>query len=210
MLADSAGFCILYRGMFTHRPCSVNGCGRSALTGKDACAAHFPDSAAYSAMIADLLRREKKLVDYDISGISLTDLDVAGASIQGCNLGGVSLQRVKLRKAFFHLVYCDFSAMTACDLTGSTLQNSVFGGSEMRDCIFEDCEIAQCNFLGVRFSRVSFNHSNLYASRFISGAFTDVGMKDCNLTRVRFGVKPSGVDFRSSNTNEADFEGGSS
>lgn len=159
-------------------------------------------------MIEDTLRNRKRLMDYDISGVTLSGFSAAGVQIAGCNLSGITLERVSLEKAVFQLVYCDSASVAGCDFSGGTFQHSVFAGSELRDCNFSGCDLLLCNFMGVRCAGVTFDHSNLYASRFISGSFERVGMRDCNLTRARFDKDASGIDFRSSNTNEADFVGG--
>jgi uncharacterized protein YjbI with pentapeptide repeats len=39
----------------------------------------------------------------------------------------------------------------------------------------------------------------------LEGEFDSVGMKDCNLTRARFTAGVKGIDFSSSNLNEARF-----
>jgi uncharacterized protein YjbI with pentapeptide repeats len=171
--------------MFITRPCSVDGCSRSALSGRSVCAGHCEDVLEYEKTIIDMLRNRKCLIDYDISGIRL--------------------ERVKLEKAAFQLVFSDSSHFTACDFTGSSFQNSILAGSDLRDCTFTGCDILLCNLNGIQCRNVTFDHSNLYASRFIGGRFEKVGMRDCNLIRTRFDREDAGIDFRSSNTNEADF-----
>jgi uncharacterized protein YjbI with pentapeptide repeats len=191
--------------MFITRPCSVDGCSRSALSGRSVCAGHCEDVLEYEKTIIDMLRNRKCLIDYDISGIRLADFAAAGVEISGCNLSGIRLERVKLEKAAFQLVFSDSSHFTACDFTGSSFQNSILAGSDLRDCTFTGCDILLCNLNGIQCRNVTFDHSNLYASRFIGGRFEKVGMRDCNLIRTRFDREDAGIDFRSSNTNEADF-----
>ena len=66
--------------------------------------------------------------------------------------------------------------------------------------------IIQGNFLGIRGVALSFDHSDLYGSRFVGSLLEKVTMRDCNLTRSSFDESHRGVvDFRSSNTNEALF-----
>lgn len=166
---------------------------------------HARDIASFVTRVTGMLREQKSLTDYDISGVTINDLDVEGVQITGSNLCGVRFERVAMKKAVFHLVFCDSAAFLGCDFSASTIQNSVFAGSLIENCRFSDCELLQCNFMGVRCRTTVYDHSNLYASRFIASSFVDVGMKDCNLTRVRFDGSVSGIDFRSSNTNEAAF-----
>ncbi len=193
--------------MFIARPCSVDGCRRSALTGRSVCAGHCEDLHEYEKTIADILRSRKCLIDYDICGIRLADLTSVGVEISGSNLSGIRLERVKLEKASFQLVFSDSSRLAACDFTGSSFQNSILAGSDLSDCTFSGCDILLCNLNGIQCKNVTFDHSNLYASRFIRGRFEKVGMRDCNLIRARFDREVAGIDFRSSNTNEADFLG---
>jgi fluoroquinolone resistance protein len=168
---------------------------------------HCGDLHAHEKRISEMLRREKRLVDHDISGITLTDLHADGTQISGCNLYGVRMKRVTLSHASFQLVFLDSADMEGCDFSAASIQNSVFAGSIFSKCSFADSDLLQCNFMGIRCRGVSFDHSNLYASRFLGGSFENVGMRDCNLTRVRFTAGVSGVDFCSSNTNEASFHG---
>ncbi len=191
--------------MVSFRPCSVPHCAGTALTGLSVCSVHCDDVVSYARRIAEILHGEKRLVDYDISGITLADLDASGVQVSGCNLAGLRLRSVLLRKSSFQLVFCDSAEILACDFSGSTLLNSVFAGSLIEECLFAESDLLQCNFMGIRCRATTFNHSNLYASRFLGGSFEGVGMKDCNLTRVRFDGTVRGVDFRSSNTNEATF-----
>lgn len=195
--------------MFDPHPCSVTDCAGSALTGLAVCSSHCEDVDAYAKKIRELLLEERRLSDYDISGITLSDIDLSAVHFSGCNLSEIHLERVTLKKAIFHLVFCDSAGIVGSDFSGSNIKNSVFAGSLIEDSLFSDCDILQCSFLGVRCRAVVFDHSNLYSSRFLGGSFQEVGMKDCNLTRARFNRNVSGVDFRSSNTNEASFvEGG--
>jgi uncharacterized protein YjbI with pentapeptide repeats len=195
----------ILRSMFDPRPCSITGCAHSALTGLNVCAGHCRDLEAYSKKIVDILVQEKKIVDYDIAGIFLREVDLSGVQITACNLKGVRLYGAVLKRSVLKLVFSDRMEMSGCDFSGSTLQNSVFAGSLVEDCIFEDCDLLQCNFMGVIARRSSFSHSNLYASRFIGGEFDSVTMKDCSLTRTRFNADVRGIDFHSSNLNEARF-----
>jgi uncharacterized protein YjbI with pentapeptide repeats len=191
--------------MFDIRPCMVHGCPGSALTGLSVCSRHCDDLTSYSRRISETLRREKKLVDHDISGIMLQDLDANGVQISGCNMRGTAFYRVSMRGAVLHLVFCDHAELRACDFSASMIRNTVFADSLVEDSLFEDCELLQCNFMGVRAKNVTFDHSNLYASRFLGCVFDRVGMNDCNLTRARFDRNARDIDFRSSNVNEARF-----
>jgi uncharacterized protein YjbI with pentapeptide repeats len=191
--------------MFDSLPCSEPGCPNGALTGLRTCALHSKDLDSYERRIAMMLQREKRLVDYDISGITLEDFKAEDAQISGCNLRGVRIRRVSLPNALLGLVFLDSAEMEDCDFSAASIQNSVFAGSLLSRCSFRSSDLLQCNFMGIRCRAVSFDHSNLYASRFLGGSFSEVGMKDCNLTRARFTAGVTGVDFRSSNTNEASF-----
>ncbi len=191
--------------MFVPRPCSTPQCNNTALTGRDACSTHCPDVEAFTAEIADILRTRKHLADMDISGITLSGIDVEGVRLSGCNLGRVRFRKVTLRKAVIHLLFMDGAEISGCDFSSGTIHNSVFAGSVITDTLFEDSDILQCSFVGARLQQTRFDHSHLYASRFTAAAFAGVGMKDCNLIRVRFDREVSGVEFKSSNTMEAIF-----
>ncbi len=191
--------------MFTFRKCSVPDCRRSALTGREVCATHCGDLHAYEKQIAELLSSQKRLTDYDISGISLSDVEVEGVTVSGCNLQGVRCGRLVLKAANFQLVFCDGAEFRECNLDGSTVVNSVFAGSVFDGCSFSNCDLLQCNFMGAQCRDTVFDHSNLYAGRFLKAAFQNVNMRDCNVMRVRFDAKVTGVDFHASNTNEATF-----
>jgi uncharacterized protein YjbI with pentapeptide repeats len=91
------------------------------------------------------------------------------------------------------------------DLSGSTIQNSVFAGALIEEVSFRESDLLQCNFMGARLRNTLFDHSNLYGSRFIGASFEEVGMRDCDVKRVHFNRGAAGVDFRASNTNEALF-----
>ncbi len=191
--------------MFDTRPCSAPGCARNALTGLNACALHCGDLHGYEKRISEILRKEKRLFDHDIRGITLMDFRADETQISGCNLCGVRMKAVNLSHASFQLVFLDSAEFDGCNFSAASIQNSVFAGSVLSKCSFANSDLLQCNFMGIRCREVSFDHSNLYASRFLGGSFENVGMRDCNLTRVRFTAGVSGVDFRSSNTNEASF-----
>lgn len=196
----------VYSGeVYTLRPCSVSACARSALTGLDVCALHCADIPGYEKRITDILKSERKLADYDINGTSISGLTMEGVTFTGCNLQGVRWDGLVFHRATFQLSFFDGSGFRQCDFSGSTAVNCIFAASLFQDCILPDCDLLQCNFLGVRCRDTSFDHSNLYAGRFIRATFANVGMRDCNLKRVRFDAKVTGVDFRASNTEEASY-----
>jgi len=153
-----------------------------------------------------MARSSSGLRDLDLAGITLQDEDLSGIEISGCRLTAASLTRVRLSHATIQLSFLDRATLTECDLSGVNLLNAVFAGSHIESCPFNDSEIIQCNFLGISGVAVTFDHSDLYGSRFVGSWLERVSMRDCNLTRVYFDpAHREAIDFRMSNTNEAIF-----
>jgi uncharacterized protein YjbI with pentapeptide repeats len=193
--------------MFVPRPCSEKGCNRPALSGAAACAVHLPSASEHAAALMAPRNGRIVLEDLDLAGVRLQDLDLSGALVSGCRLTASTFLRVKLAGCQVSLSFLDRATFEDCDFSGASVQNSVFAGSRLAGCSFEDCEIVQVNFLGIQAERVRFDHSNLYGSRFIGALLVSVSMRDCNLTRTYFDLPHrDGVDYRSSNTNEALFQ----
>lgn len=193
--------------MFAPRPCIKKGCNRPALSGSSGCIVHTADAAAHVAGILGPDGGGRVLRDLDLAGIRLEDSNLAGAEITGCRLTAATFVRVTFASARIHLSFLDRATFEDCDFSGAVMQNSVFAGSRLVGCGFQDSEIIQVNFLGIQGTRIRFDHSNLYGSRFIGAVLESVSMRDCNLTRTFFDpVHRDGVDFRSSNTAEAVFQ----
>jgi uncharacterized protein YjbI with pentapeptide repeats len=193
--------------MFDPRPCADKSCNRPALSGSDACIVHTPLAAEHVRRL--LQRRDGAVIlrDLDLAGIRVEDMDLAATDISGCRLTAATFTRVKLSAAQVHLSFLDRATFEDCDFSGGVLENSVFAGSRLVRCSFQDCEIVQVNFLGIQGQGLTFDHSNLYGSRFIGALFESVSMRDCNLTRTFFDAPHrASVDFHSSNTNEALFQ----
>jgi uncharacterized protein YjbI with pentapeptide repeats len=191
--------------MFVPRSCAERGCGRPALSGSDGCVVHCADLPGLLTGL--LLHPPQRMVDLDLPGISLADADLSGAEIAGCRLTAATFQRVSFTGAQIQMSFLDRAVFSECDFSGAAILNCVFAGSQIHDCIFIDCEIVQANFLGIHGLRTTFDHSNLYGSRFLASVMEKVSMKDCNLTRTFFdAAHRPGVDFHSSNTNEAMFQ----
>jgi uncharacterized protein YjbI with pentapeptide repeats len=192
--------------MFMPRSCAHKGCGRPALSGSEFCIVHHPDPEGHVMGLLRSLGSPAALRDLDLPGIILTDVDLSAAEISGCRFTAATFLRVKFGGAQIQLSFLDRATFTECDFSGANIQNSVLAGSMLTGCSFVDCEIVQANFLGIRCVRTGFDHSDLYGSRFVGSLMEQVSMKDCNLTRTTFDEgHRTGVDFRSSNTNEAVF-----
>lgn len=192
--------------MYVPRPCAEKGCGRPALAESNTCVVHHPDAAAHVKKILSAARSSSGLHDLDLAGITIQDEDLSGLQISGCRLTAASLTRVKLAGALILLSFLDRATLRDCDVMHASIVNAVFAGSRVENCPFEDSEIILGNFLGIRGVAVSFDHSDLYGSRFIGSWLERVSMKDCNLTRAHFDAAHRAVvDFHMSNTNEAVF-----
>ncbi len=192
--------------MYVPRPCAEKGCGRPALAESNNCVVHHPDAVAHVKEILKAARSSSGLRDLDLAGITIQDEDLSGLQISGCRLTAATLTRVKLAGAFIQLSFLDRATLRECDVTRVSIINAVFAGSRVENCPFEDSEIIQGNFLGIRGVAVSFDHSDLYGSRFIGSWLDKVSMRDCNLTRAHFdSAHRAVVDFHMSNTNEALF-----
>jgi len=190
--------------MFVPRGCKERGCGRPALSGSDKCVVHHGDVAAHVQRLIAGTGGRIVLRDLDLTGIRLTDTNFTDAELTGCRFTAATFVGVTFRDAQIHLSFLDRATFEHCDFTGATLQNAVCAGSEFLDCTFCDCEVVQTNFLGIHGVGTSFDHSNLYGSRFVGSVLERVSMRDCNLTRAYFDLPHrESVDFRSSNTNEA-------
>jgi uncharacterized protein YjbI with pentapeptide repeats len=194
--------------MYTPRGCSQHGCGRPALSGAPSCVVHLPDAAGHVASFFRRTDAAPTLRDLDLTGILLEEADLGGAEIGGCRFTAATFRRVSFRGAQIALSFLDRATFDHCDFSGASLLNVVIAGSQLEDCSFVESEVVQVNFLGVSAVRTAFDHSNLYGSRFIGSVLEGVSMKDCNCTRASFDAAHRGVvDFRSSNTNEAYFQG---
>jgi hypothetical protein len=198
---------VTMEAMYTPRACSQKGCGRPALSGAPSCIVHLPDAAAH---VASLFTPGEGLAlrDLDLPGILVEDADLARAEISGCRFTAATFRRVSFRGAQVSLSFLDRATFDHCDFSGASLLNVVMAGSQLVECSFVDSEVVQVNFLGISAARTVFDHSNLYGSRFIGSLLDGVSMKDCNCTRTFFDEAHKGVvDFRSSNVNEAFFQG---
>jgi uncharacterized protein YjbI with pentapeptide repeats len=193
--------------MFAPRACAKKGCNRPALSGSPACIVHTPDAAGHVAGLVRRVGGNVILRDLDLAGIRLEDVDLSHAEISGCRLTAATFVRVKLASARIHLSFLDRATFEDCDFSQAVMQNSVFAGSRLLGCDLQDSEIVQVNFLGIQGTRIRFDHSNLYGSRFIGAVLESVSMRDCNLTRTFFDLPHrDAVDFHSSNTAEAVFQ----
>ncbi len=192
--------------MYVPRPCAQKGCGRPALAESNRCVVHHPDALAH---VKDLLRAARSVAglrDLDLTGATLENEDLGGMEISGCRLTAASFTRVRFCAAVIQLSFLDRANLRDCDFSGVNIQNSVFAGSTIERCRFADSEIIQANFLGISGTDISFDHSDLYGSRFIGSWLEKVSMRDCNLTRAHFDSAHRGVvDFHLSNINEAVF-----
>jgi len=146
------------------------------------------------------------LGDLDLAGIAIADEDLSDFVMSGCRLTAADFTRVTLSRASIQLSFLDRATFRDCDFTDVTIMNAVFAGSHFERCSFAGSEIIQVNFLGIRGVEVTFDHSDLYGSRFLGSWLDAVRMRDCNLTRAYFdAAHRDTIDFRSSNTNEATF-----
>jgi uncharacterized protein YjbI with pentapeptide repeats len=194
--------------MYTPRACSQPGCGRPALSGASSCIVHLADAAGHVASLFTPRDGPLTLRDLDLPGIRIEDADLGRAEISGCRFTAATFLRVSFRNAQIALSFLDRATFDHCDFSGASLLNVVMAGSQIEDCSFVDSEVVQVNFLGISASRTAFDHSNLYGSRFIGSLLEGISMKDCNCTRAFFDESHRAVvDFRSSNTNEAYFQG---
>jgi uncharacterized protein YjbI with pentapeptide repeats len=192
--------------MYVPRQCEQKGCGRPALSESGRCVVHHPDVTGHVKEILRIARGSSALRDLDLAGATLVDEDLSGLEISGCRLTAASFTRVRFAHASFQLSFLDRATLRECDLSGVNILNAVFAGSAIEYCPFTDSEIMQGNFLGIRGIGLSFDHSDLYGSRFIGSWLENISMRDCNLTRAHFdSAHRAVIDFHLSNTNEAVF-----
>ena len=126
------------------------------------------------------------------------------AEIAGCRLTAATFTRVKLSAAFIQLSFLDRATFGSA-ISPRKHHQLRLRGFPRGNCPFEDCEIIQVNFLGIRGDAVSFDHSNLYGSRFIGSCWKGehAGLQP-HARVLRFSSQRSG-DFHMSNTSEAPF-----
>jgi uncharacterized protein YjbI with pentapeptide repeats len=183
------------------------GCGRSAITGSSLCAVHVADSRRETARIVRLIKEQTCMTNLNAAGLHFENEDFSNRSFYECNFIDASFSQCIFTGTFMRLVFFDFAVFFYGNLTKSDIQFSSFAGAKFYSCTFEDSELPHLNYTGTIISDCSFNHSNLYNSRFINADLDHSNFIDCTLTHANFiGAKQNVVSFKASNTAEAVFK----
>ena len=184
--------------------CRRRGCTAYAVYGREHCAAHCPDRAAYEAEAAALLADSPRLQDVNLSGVQCRGLDLSGREMIGCRFSGAVWRDVCLDRAHLRHVYLDFATLQSCSLRGTAITLSLFAGAKITGTRFDESDLPRNNFVGAWCTDCSFGGSDLSSCRFAAARLRRVDLQDCNLYHTHFtGSAMADVNLRYCNTAEA-------